>query len=338
MKRKEVNSSRMPLYRDAGFELYDASTAADAFRRESEHEREPEYYIYSRYRNPTVEAAENEIMRLEGAAWALLTESGMSAVDVAVSVFQNGDSTRPWLFFNEIYGGTISYIDSVLRKRRGLDVHTFMPVKEKYEISELEKVIVSLKPAFVYIEAVSNPMLIVTDALSVIDIAHRNGAMVIVDNTFATPLLWKPLESGADIVLHSVTKYLSGHGNITGGVVCGNDRAIMKQALEYRKYTGHMISPDDAYRLSTQMKTFGLRFMRQCENAARLATVLDKEPSVGRVWYPGLPGHPTHHEADRLFGDKGYGAMITFDLAGDSPEEKEEDATDSSVMFLTISG
>ena len=112
MKRKEVNSSRMPVYRDAGFELYDASTTADAFKKETEHAREPDNYIYSRYRNPTVVSAEEEIMKLEGCDWALLTQSGMSAIDTALSIFQHGKETRPWLFFTEIYGGTISFIES----------------------------------------------------------------------------------------------------------------------------------------------------------------------------------------------------------------------------------
>src|SRR5512133_113855 len=122
MKRKEVNSSRTPVYRDAGFELYDARTTAEAFKKEMEHSRDPDIYIYSRYRNPTVVSAEAEIMKLEGSKWALLTQSGMSAIDTALSVFQTGKLTKPWLFFSEIYGGTISFIESVLRLRRGLDI------------------------------------------------------------------------------------------------------------------------------------------------------------------------------------------------------------------------
>src|SRR5664279_4592321 len=127
MKRKEINSSRMPIYRDAGFELYDAETTAGAFKKETEHSREPDLYIYSRYRNPTVVSAEEEIMKLEGCEWALLTQSGMAAVDTALSIFQHGKDTRPWLFFTEIYGGTISYIESVLKTRRGLDIQYFTP-------------------------------------------------------------------------------------------------------------------------------------------------------------------------------------------------------------------
>ena len=253
MKKKEVNSSRMPVYRDAGFELYDASTTAEAFKKETEHSREPDNYIYSRYRNPTVVSAEDEIMKLEGSDWALLTQSGMSAIDTALSVFQYGKETKPWLFFTEIYGGTISFIESVLKSRRGLDIHYFTPDNGNYNLDEFEKVISGLKPEFVYIESISNPMLIVADVKNITRIAKKHGIKVIIDNTFATPWLYKPLNEGADIVIHSATKYFSGHGNLTAGVICGNDNKIMQAAIEYRKFVGHMLSPDDAYRLQTQI-------------------------------------------------------------------------------------
>jgi cystathionine beta-lyase/cystathionine gamma-synthase len=323
MKRKPVNSSRMPLYRDAGFELFDAETTKNAFSKETENERIPELYIYSRYRNPTVVAAEEEIMSHESCKWALLTQSGMSAIDTAVSVFQKAELSRPWLFFSEIYGGTISYTESVLRKRRGLQIHNFYPVNEKYDLNDFERVIRDIKPELIYIESISNPMLIVTEIEEVIRLAHKSGSKVIVDNTFATPLLCKPLELGADIVIHSATKYFSGHGNITAGVLCGNDSAIMKDAIEYRKFVGHMISPDDAYRLQTQIQTFELRFREQCHNAEMLIEILKKHPVIRKVWYPGLTEHPTHYEALKLFGQRGFGAMVTFDFAGNSEKEKK---------------
>jgi cystathionine beta-lyase/cystathionine gamma-synthase len=323
MKRKTINSSRTPIYRDAGFELFDADTTKDAFTRETENERIPELYIYSRYRNPTVVSAEEEIMRLEECSWALLTQSGMSAIDTALSVFQNGELTRPWLFFSEIYGGTISFAESILRKRRGLSIHNFNPVNEKYDLNEFEKITGEIKPEVIYIEAISNPLLIVTDVEHVIRLAHRYGSKVIVDNTFATPLLYKPLENGADIVIHSATKYFSGHGNITAGVVCGNDTALMKAAIEYRKLVGHMISPDDAYRLHTQIQTLELRFREQCRNAVRIAEILKDHPGISKVWYPGLPDHKTHSEAVKLFADRGFGAMITFDFDGNIENDKK---------------
>jgi cystathionine beta-lyase/cystathionine gamma-synthase len=324
MKRKEVNSSRMPVYRDAGFELYDAGTTAGAFKKETEHEREPENYIYSRYRNPTVVSAEEEIMKLEGCDWALLTQSGMSAIDTALSVFQVGKETRPWLFFTEIYGGTISFIESVLKVRRGLDIQYFTPDSGKYDLVRFEEVIKGLRPEFVYIESISNPMLIVADVKEVTKISKKYKVKVIIDNTFATPWLCKPLDNGVDVVIHSATKYFSGHGNLTAGVICGNDKKIMQSAIEYRKFVGHMLSPDDAYRLQTQIQSFELRFSRQCENALKLSEYLSKNQKINKVLYPGLTKHPTHDVARKLFGGKGYGAMITFDFDGKDANQKRK--------------
>jgi cystathionine beta-lyase/cystathionine gamma-synthase len=322
MKKKEINSARVPVYRDAGFELYDAETTASAFLKETENVRDPELYIYSRYRNPNVVAAEEEIMKLEGSEWALLTQSGMSAIDTALSVFQHGREIRPWLFFTEIYGGTISYIESILKKRRGLDIHFFTPENEKYDMEALDKEMEKLKPELVYIESVSNPMLIIPDIHTVVSVARKYGSKIIIDNTFATPWLYKPLEEGVDAVIHSATKYFSGHGNLTAGVICGNDPEIMTQALEYRKFIGHMLSPDDAYRLQTQIQSFKLRFSQQCSNASKLASYLDENDAVGKVWFPGLESHATHHNALKLFHGKGWGAMITFDFAGEDAAAK----------------
>jgi cystathionine beta-lyase/cystathionine gamma-synthase len=322
MKRKEVNSSRMPVYRDAGFELYDALTTENAFRKETEHNREPDLYIYSRYRNPTVVSAEEEIMKLEGSGWALLTQSGMSAIDTALSVFQHGKAKRPWMFFTEIYGGTISFVDSVLKSRRGLDIQYFAPENQEYDLVKFENEIVALKPEIVYIETISNPMLIVSDVRNIIAIAKKYGTNVIIDNTFSTPWLCNPLADGADIVIHSATKYFSGHGNLTAGVLCGNDNKIMQSAIEYRKFVGHALSPDDAYRLQTQIQSFELRFSRQCSNASKLAEYLDRQPVIKTVWFPGLKNHPTHSIAEKLFGNKGFGAMITFDFDGKNKTEK----------------
>ncbi len=167
-------------------------------------------------------------------------------------------------------------------------------------LKAFEALMKKLNPEFVYIEAISNPMLIIPDAVSIIRIAKKYGSKVIVDNTFATPYLWRPLENGADIVIHSATKYFSGHGNITAGVLCGNDDETMKAAINYRKFIGHMISADDAYRLHDQIQTFELRFVQQCKNAAAIADILKNSGKVRKVWYPGLNEHPTHGEAVKL--------------------------------------
>jgi cystathionine beta-lyase/cystathionine gamma-synthase len=165
-------------------------------------------------------------------------------------------------------------------------------------------------------------MLIVADATKITKIAKRYGSKVIIDNTFATPWLYKPLDEGVDIVIHSATKYLSGHGNLTAGAICGNDKKIMQSAIEYRKFVGHMLSPDDAYRLQTQMQSFELRFRCQCENALALAGHLCKIPVIKKVWFPGLQTHTTFKIAEKLFKAKGYGAMITFDFDGKDEIEK----------------
>lgn len=321
---KKVNASHTPLYREAGFNLKDAKTTREAFVAEIEHPHEPENYIYSRYRNPSVVAVEKQLMELENCNWALLVETGMAAIDVAVSIFQEGKQTKPWLFFNEIYGGTNSFIDSVLIKRRNIDVQRFYAEKGNYNIEKLEEVLATIQPEFIYFEAVSNPMLIVADVEKIIRLAKKYNSKIIVDNTFGTPYLWKPLNDGADLVIHSATKYLSGHGNITAGVICGNSNDLLKKAIEYRKWVGHFLSPDDAYRLGTQVKTFNLRFKQHCKNAMDIATYLENHPKIENVLYPGLPSHKTHNEALQLFGNKGFGGIVTFTIKGNSEAEKEE--------------
>jgi len=323
MKENRIKSARVPLYRDSGFELTDADITRKAFLSESENEHDPGNFIYTRYRNPTVVDAETEIMEVEGSEWALLTQSGMSAIDTALSIFQSAGDKRPWLFNSEIYGGTESYIDSVLVARRGVSIRRFNPDGMLYDLAGFEDIMKETRPSLVFFEVVSNPMLIVAPVREMTDIIHRYGAVAIIDNTFASPFLIKPLDMGADIVVHSATKYLGGHGNITAGVLCGNNYDLMKKAIAYRKLVGHMLSPDDAYRLKTQMQSFALRFNRQCYNAQYIASVLTESELVEKVYYPGLPGHATHTTAKELFRDKAYGAIVTFSFAGADDEEKQ---------------
>jgi len=322
MQKNKVNASHTPLYREAGFNLRDAKTTKKAFIQEADNPHEPDNYIYSRYRNPTVVSAEKQIMKLEEANWALLAETGMAAIDIAVSIFQKGKETRPWLFFHEIYGGTNSFIDSVLIKRRGLDIHRFYAQDGLYDLSKLDEMLETIQPEFIYFEAVSNPMLIVADVEKIMRLAKKHSVKTIIDNTFGTPYLWKPLLDEATLVIHSVTKYLSGHGDITGGVICGNDSELLKEAIDYRKWAGHFMSPDDAHRLIDQLKTFNLRFKQHCDNALKIARFLNEHPMVETVLYPGLENHSTFKEALALFGQKGYGGMVTFDIMGKDDEEK----------------
>ncbi len=324
MKAKKARSVRTPIFRDTGFYLGDIQTMKKAFADEVDYPRDPDLYIYSRYRNPNVVAAEEQIMRIEGAQWSLLTQSGLAATDVALSVFQKHDHANKWLFFSEIYGGTNTFIDRVLVNRRGINVVRFAPYGDAYSLDVFEKKLLETKPDLVFFEAISNPMLIVADGDEVIKIAKKHGVRVIVDNTFATPLLWKPLEAGADLVIHSVTKYLSGHGNLSAGVISGNDPEIAKAAIEYRKLVGHMLSPDDAYRLSDMLKTFELRFQKHCQNASVISKFLNENPLIEKVLYPGLETHTTHNQALKLFKAKGFGAIVTFDIKGANQKEKAQ--------------
>jgi cystathionine beta-lyase/cystathionine gamma-synthase len=324
MLKNKINSIQSPIYQDAGFAFENVEQLKQAFSEEQNHPHEPDNYIYSRYRNPVVVDAEKELAKIEGSAWSLLTQSGMSAIDLALSLFHKGKSTKPWLFFSEIYGGTNSYIDLVLKEKRGIDVHTFFADDGSYNLDKLDAILAEIRPEVVYFEAVSNPMLIVADAKEIIKLAKRHGAKVLVDNTFSTPLLWKPLEDGADLVIHSVTKYFAGHGNLTAGAVMGNDMDDLKQMINYRKWIGHMISPVDASRLLSFLKTFEIRFLKQCENAFNLAKILAQHPAIDFVHYPGIKTHPTHNNAVKLTRGNAFGAMITFDIAGKDNSEKEK--------------
>ncbi len=318
MPPKPQRTKRLPIYRNAGFLFDTIGEAADVFAREEEYPQSADRFSYSRYGNPNVAETEEFLAEVEGAEWAVLTGSGMAAIDTALSVFQRGQDTGPWLFFSELYGGTNDYIENVLIQRRGIKVLRFHPEEgaERYDLDRLESLLDRVEPSLVYFEPVTNPLLIVSDGGSVIEMAKEREIAAVVDNTFATSRLWRPLEHGADIVVHSATKYLGGHGNLTAGVVCGNDSRIRKDAMLYRKYVGNILSADDAYRLNTQARTFGLRFAAQCENASKLAAAMSGHPAVKRVRYPGLASHPTHREAARTFGGRGFGAMVNVDFKG----------------------
>lgn len=324
MKAKNVKSTRTPIYRDAGFLLGDIPTMKKAFADEVGHPINPDLYIYSRYRNPTIVAAEEYYCEIEGCKWSLLSQSGMAAIDIALSVFQKKGQTNKWAFFTEIYGGTNSFIDKVLVNRRGIEAIRFAPDGDSYSLEAFEKFMSINKPQVVFFEVISNPMLLVADAIEIIKISKKHCAAVVVDNTFATPYLFKPLDFSADLVIHSATKYLAGHGNLSAGIVSGNDMKLAAEAIEYRKWAGHMLSPDEAYRLHDMLKSFNIRIKQHFDNAYAIARFLEKHPAIESVCYPGLSTHPTHSISTKLFGEKGFGAIVTFDIKGKSFEEKQQ--------------
>ena len=318
---RKTNNSKVPLYREAGFQFDNLQEIEDIFLSEKENPHEPVKYIYSRCRNPTVVACEKQIAEIEGSSWSILSASGMAAIDMAISIIPE---PKKMLFFSEIYGGTLSYMNFVLKELRNVDFDIFYPENNQFNLIHLEELLSTHEYGLLYFEAVSNPFLIVSDGNAIIKMAKKYGVKIVVDNTFATPYLWKPLDFDADLVLHSDTKYLSGHGSITAGVVCGNDKKLLHQAIEYRKWTGAILSPDDASRISEQLETFSIRMQKQCDNALELTHYLENHSKISKVLYPGLEKDNSHNLAKQMFDNKGYGAMISFEIAGKNDEDKKQ--------------
>lgn len=291
-------------------------------------------FIYGRYWHPGVAATEELLARLEDRnAWAVLTSSGMAAIDCALSVLQKSGTTQrgPWMYPSELYGGTLKYFEEVLQKRRGIQVSKIeldlFPSATATE--EFAKRIRADKPEVVFFEPVTNPSLSVLDVEEVIRAGREVSAKVIVDNTFASPLLFSPLKYGADLVVHSVTKSLSGHGNITAGLICGlpdgngdvpcvhngNDQRCGFRAavLDHRKTIGCVLSPRDAFELAHEADTFRVRAAAANMNAMLLAEFLESRIRR-RVIYPGLASHPNHRTARKIFQAGFFGSMIAIEL------------------------
>ena len=278
----------------------------DELRRYAEGDRD--FYLYSRYGNPTVKAAEDKIAALEGAEGAVITASGMSATLIAaLAVCKAGDEIVSML---DIYGGTVKQFESVL-SRCGISTH-FIPYDD---LGNAERYF-TRKTRMLFLETPTNPTLRCADIAALAAIAHRRTACLVVDNTFATPVLQKPLALGADIVMHSATKYLGGHSDLTAGVLAG-PKKWMDRAREMMILTGGCLDPGCAYLLLRGLKTLHLRVERACRNAAAIAAALERIPKVTHVYYPGLAGHEAHELASRQMSD--YGMMVSFDLRGGEP-------------------
>lgn len=262
-------------------------------------------YLYSRYANPTVTAAEEKIAALEGAEAAIATSSGMAAEMIAVlATCQAGDEIVSML---DIYGGTVKLFEQVL-PRCGIKVR-FVPY---HDIKNAARYF-SRKTRMLFLESPTNPTLRCVDLAGLCELGRKRKACVVVDNTFATPVLQKPLELGADIVIHSATKYLGGHSDLTAGVLAGSKK-WMDLARPMMILTGGCLDPGCAYLLLRGLKTLDVRVERACRNAARIAEMLQQHRKVARVYYPGLPDNDSHEIAQRQM--KGFGMMVSFDLRG----------------------
>ena len=292
-----------PVYRTSTYVMKDMETAVQAGYGDVEG-----LYAYSRYGNPTTDAVERKIAELEGAEACVVTASGMCAITTALLSFLSaGDHI---IIGDTIYGGTFAFAHGIL-PRFGIEYTAANTTCE--HIEEIRK---EIRPntRIIYIETPCNPTLGITDIERAAEIAHEAGALLFVDSTFATPYLQNPLSLGADIVIHSATKYLNGHGDLLGGAVCGSKELIHKIKGENLKFFGGIMSPVEAASLSKGMKTLGIRMERHCENAMNVARFLEKHDMVEKVLYPGLESHPGHDIAKRQM--RGFGGMMSFNVKG----------------------
>lgn len=264
----------------------------------------PKVWDYARGGNPTREAFQQALAALEGGARCFAFASGLGASTTLLLTLQPGDHV---LLSNDVYGGTYRLLTKVL-STWGLDCDTV-------DLADPEALEQALRPTtrFVWVETPSNPLLKIVDIAAVSAAAHRAGARVVVDNTFATPALQRPLELGADIVLHSVTKYIGGHSDLIGGAVITSDEPLIERLTFLTNAVGAVPGPMDCYLALRGLKTLAVRMRAHCDGAAAIAAFLTDHPAVERVYYPGLPDHPGHAVArDQM---ENFGGMVSFEVA-----------------------
>ena len=289
-----------PIYQTSTFAFKDAQQGANRFAGTEGG------YIYTRIGNPTTVALEENVAQLENGFGATAMASGMGAVStVYLALLSAGDH--------------IVSTDSVYGPSRGLmekHMSRFGVASTYVDTSDLENLRQALRPntRLVYIESPSNPAMSVTDIAAAAELAHAAGALLVVDNTFASPHLQKPLDLGADVVLHSVTKFINGHADIVGGIVVSKTEALHRQLRAMLINLGANMDPHQAYMVSRGLKTLAVRVERAEQNTHQVAPWLEARPEVAWVRYIGLPSHPQHALAGRQM--TGYGSMISFELKG----------------------
>ena len=262
-------------------------------------------YDYSRSGNPTRTALETTLASLEGGCGGLAFSSGMAAIHCVTSLLKSGDEI---VASDDIYGGTYRLLHKITN-RAGIDTR----LVDTTEPAQLERQL-SSRSKLVWIENPGNPKMTVSDIRRCASIAHEHGALLGVDNTFATPVLTRPLELGADVVMHSATKYLGGHSDMVGGALVVRDSALRDELYFIQNATGAVMGPWDAFLCTRGIKTLELRVREQSRTAQLLAEWLRERSEVGRVLYPGLPDHPGHELARRQM-DGAFGGMLSFELA-----------------------
>jgi cystathionine gamma-synthase/methionine-gamma-lyase len=290
-----------PIYQSASF-VYETLETMDAI-----FGGERSGYVYTRYGNPTVAALEHAVATLEGGETAVAYASGMAAIHatlLALEVF----SGITMVAAQDLYGATSTLLTTLLT-RQGVNVR----LVDMTDLQQVERAIGDLGPKVVLAEILSNPLLKVVDLAQLATLAHAHGATLVVDSTFTSPYLLQPLHYGADFVIHSLTKSLSGHGDVTGGIVVAP--AAHRPALELvARLVGGILSPHEAYLTLRGLKTLALRARQQCQNAMTLARWLADHPRIHTVYYPGLEQHPGHHIARGMLRPDCFGSVLSFEL------------------------
>lgn len=269
-------------------------------------------YEYSRTSNPTRTALEENLAALEEGRYGLAFASGMAAINTVLNLFESDVHV---LACEDLYGGTYRLFTK-LYENYGLSF-------DFVDASDCENIAKAIKKEtrLIWIETPTNPLIKIIDIRRAAEIAGRKGCLLAVDNTFATPYLQKPLSLGADIVVHSTTKYLSGHSDVVGGAMVVSDKELRDRLAFYQNAVGAVPGPMDAWLVLRGIKTLALRMERHGKNAENVAHFLNKHPKVKRVYYPGLPSHPQQELAKSQM--KGFGGMVSFDLRGDTQKARK---------------
>lgn len=267
-------------------------------------------FEYSRTGNPTRQALESAIAELENGRYGLCFASGMSAIDTVAKLLEPGDEV---VCTSDLYGGTYRLFTKIFAKY-GIKFH-FIGMESVEKVAEF----VNDNTRLIWLETPTNPMLNIIDIAGLAQLAKKHNSLLAVDNTFATPYLQRPLDLGADIVMHSVTKYLGGHSDVIMGALVCNDEKLAEQLYFTQNSSGAVPGPMDSFLVLRGLKTLHVRMQRHCENAEKIIAFLKDHPKVKQVYWPGLPDHPNHDIAKRQMDN--FGGMLSFSLASDSFEE-----------------
>ena len=298
----QTGSHRIPIYQTSSFVFKSADHGARIFSGEEKG------YVYTRLGNPTIDYLEEKVAFLEGAEAGAATASGMAAVSAVV--FTTCDSGDKVIVSDPVYGGTFAFFE-LARRKFNIDV-VYIPAVKFHELLENH---IDEKTKLVYIETPANPTLDIVDIEKTAEITKKYGIPLAVDNTFATPITQRPIELGADIVLHSMTKYLSGHGDTIGGIVVGKKDFIHTLKHDIVSHIGANYCPFNAYFILRGIKTLAVRVRKHSENAMKVAEFLNGHPMVERVLYPGLPDHPLHEVAKKQMNGM-YSGVLSFIVKG----------------------